>query len=258
MRHTTYYIFFSTGICGVSHPWEALIIGMVGGAVATLGISMEERFHIDDPVGAFPTHALASIWGLVAVALFCEKTPKFSNHSGVLKGGPWKFFGVQILAVVTCIAWSATTTFLQLFIIDKLIGLRMSEEEEELGADYYVHGIGTHDDESLDDVTVIPEHPQRNSGKKNIQRSRAFGSAKKPVLSRQRNFETTSISDVDVSTFQEINPEQTSNSNSVVLSSFKMNSPPKATFDISTELSQKEQQTGVFTTPKPSGASAVR
>ena len=230
VRHT-YYILFSTGICGVSRPWEALIIGMVGGAVATLGIAMEERLQIDDPVAAFPTHALASIWGLVGVALFCEKTPKFLDHSGLLKGGPWKFFGVQILAVVTCIAWSAATTFLLLFTIDKLIGLRMSEEEEELGADYYVHGIGTHDDESLDDAAVIPEHPQRNSGKQNIQRSRAFGSTKRPLLSRQRKFEMTSISDVDVSTFQEINTHQTSNSNSAVVSSFKINSPPKATFD---------------------------
>ena len=255
--HETYYIFFSTGICGVSHPWEALIIGMVGGAVAIWGISMEERFQIDDPVSAFPTHALASIWGLVAVALFCEKTPKFSDHSGVLKGGTWKFFSVQILAVVTCIAWSATTTFLQLFIIDKLIGLRMSEEEEELGADYYVHGIGTHDDESLDDVAVIPEHPQRNSGKKNIQRSRAFSSAKIPVFSRQRKFEMTTISDVHVSTIQEINPEQTSNSNSVVVSSFKIDSPSNVTFD-KHGAGPEGRETGGFITPKPPGPSAVR
>lgn len=208
--------------------------------MATLGIVMEERFQIDDPVSAFPTHALASVWGLVAVALFGEKTAKFSEHSGVLKGGPWKFFGVQILAVVMCTAWAAFTTFLQLFIISKLIGLRMSEEEEELGADYYVHDIDTREDASLNDEVVISEHPGRNGEQQNFERrnkSRVFGLVRMPKLSRQRKFEMKAISDVDVSTFWEINPHQlsakfeTSISNSDVIPSFKIDSPPKDTFD---------------------------
>ena len=109
--------------------------------MATQGIRWQEKLRIDDPVGAFPTHALASVWGLVATALFCEPTEKFTSSSGLVKGGSWKFLGVQILAILCCSAWAAITTFLLLCVIDKVIGIRMSEEEEELGADYYVHDI---------------------------------------------------------------------------------------------------------------------
>ena len=133
--------FLSVAICAVCRPWEALFIGAIGGAVAVGGTVMEERLGIDDPVGAFPTHALASVWGLIATGLFCERTPQFAEYSGLFKNGGWTFFGIQILATVCITMWASTTTFLQLYIIDKIFGLRMTDEEEEIGADYYVHNI---------------------------------------------------------------------------------------------------------------------
>jgi hypothetical protein len=118
-----------------------LLIGFIGAAVSVGGLVMEDRLCIDDPVGAFPTHALASVWGLIATGLFCERTPQFAQYSGLFKGGSWKFLGIQLLATVCITLWSAITTFIQLYIIDKIFGLRMTEEEEEVGADYYVHNI---------------------------------------------------------------------------------------------------------------------
>ncbi|CAB4028939.1 ammonium transporter 3, partial [Paramuricea clavata] len=130
-----------TAICAVCRPWEALVIGFIGAAVAIGGMVMEDRLCIDDPVGAFPTHALASVWGLIATGLFCERTEEFAKYSGLLKGGTWKFLGNQILAIVSIALWSAITTCIQLYIIDKIFGLRMTDAEEEIGADYYVHNI---------------------------------------------------------------------------------------------------------------------
>jgi hypothetical protein len=126
-----------------------LLIGFIGGAAATGGVVMEERLGIDDPVGAFPTHALASIWGLIATGLFCENTPEFAELSGLFKGGEWKFLGIQILGTVSIILWAAVTTFIQLYIIDKIFGLRMTEVEEEVGADYYVHNICCEEGQSI-------------------------------------------------------------------------------------------------------------
>ena len=128
-------------ICAVCHPWEALLIGVIGAAVANWGTALEDKLGIDDPVGAFPTHALASVWGLIATGLFCESTPQFAKYSGLFKDGKWKFLGVQVLAIICIASWAAICTFLQLYIIDKIFGLRMSDEEEEAGADYYVHNI---------------------------------------------------------------------------------------------------------------------
>ncbi len=107
-----------------------------------------ERLRIDDPVGCVPTHGVAGIWGLVSVAFFAEKDileKKFSGEFGILKGGPWWFFGVQMLMVVSVAAWAACTTFLELLLVNKLLGLRMSVEDELMGADKVEHGIEEYD-----------------------------------------------------------------------------------------------------------------
>ena len=80
----------------------------------------------------------------MSVAFFAEKDileNRFSNEFGILKGGPWKFLGVQLLTVVVVSAWAALTTFLELLLVNLLLGLRMSEEDELMGADKVEHGI---------------------------------------------------------------------------------------------------------------------
>ena len=98
-----------------------------------------------------PTHGVAGIWGLLSVAFFAEKDileNKFSNEFGILKGGPWRFLGVQLLTVVAVSAWAALTTFLELLLVNLLLGLRVSEEDELIGADKVEHGIDEHDPNS--------------------------------------------------------------------------------------------------------------
>ena len=98
-----------------------------------------------------PTHGVAGIWGLLSVAFFAEKDileNTFSNEFGILKGGPWRFLGVQLLTVVAVSAWAALTTFLELLLVNLVLGLRMSEEDELMGADKVEHGIDEHDPDS--------------------------------------------------------------------------------------------------------------
>ena len=48
--------------CAIMRPWQAVVIGAVGGLVAVLGIPMFEKLKIDDPVGALSVHGLCGIW----------------------------------------------------------------------------------------------------------------------------------------------------------------------------------------------------
>ena len=133
-----------TAICGVVRPGESLAIGFIGSAIAIVGWQLLNKIHIDDPVGAISTHAGCSIWGMIAVGLFVEKDgleKPFSTTYGAFKGGHVKILGVQLLACVSITAWTVVTVFIQLYIIDRCVGLRMSLEEEILGADAYEHGI---------------------------------------------------------------------------------------------------------------------
>lgn len=99
------------------------------------------KLKIDDPTGCIAVHTLSGIWGLIAVGLFTEvdRLEKFSKINGVFKGGDGHLLGIQLLAVVALAVWSAITSFILLLGIKLTIGLRVSEEEEKLGADRVEH-----------------------------------------------------------------------------------------------------------------------
>lgn len=50
------------GACAVIHPWEALIVGAIGGALAILSCHILDRLRIDDPVGASSVHGACGVW----------------------------------------------------------------------------------------------------------------------------------------------------------------------------------------------------
>lgn len=84
----------------------------------------------------------------------------FSTTYGAFKGGHVKILGVQLLACVSITAWTVVTVFIQLYIIDRCVGLRMSLEEEILGADAYEHGIDQSQENS--EVHVKPVLASQN------------------------------------------------------------------------------------------------
>ena len=59
-----------------------------------------------------------------------------------LQGGSWRLLGVQLLACLVTAAWAVVTTVIQLFLIEKTIGIRLTREEELQGCDFVEHGIG--------------------------------------------------------------------------------------------------------------------
>ena len=76
---------------------------------------MIKILKIDDPVQCVSIHGFCGLWGLIAVGFFAEQDPTDVTNSefGVLKGGPWKFLGVQCLAAVCIIAWAVGTCSIQ-------------------------------------------------------------------------------------------------------------------------------------------------
>lgn len=97
--------------------------------------------RIDDPVYCITTQGIAGLWDMIVVGLFVEKNPLMSNHYGIFKGGSWKVLGVQVLTAVSIVLRTSLTTFVELYAIDKSIGLRVSREKELDGADKWEHGI---------------------------------------------------------------------------------------------------------------------
>lgn len=130
-----------TAPCAYVQPFEAVIIGAIGGIVVVLGTIFLDRVRIDDPVGAVPVHAMNGIWGTLALGIFGHKSLGLARE-GLLHGGGLKQFGIQALGVFTVMLFVSTAMFFVFKIIDKVVGgLRVSREEELKGLDISQHGM---------------------------------------------------------------------------------------------------------------------
>jgi len=106
-------------------PMAAILIGAVGGLIMYLGTNLLNRLKLDDVVGAIPVHMLAGIWGTLIVP--------FSN--------PDASYLMQLIGVLSVITFVFVVSFLVFMIIKKTIGLRISEEAEQLGTDKAEVGV---------------------------------------------------------------------------------------------------------------------
>lgn len=126
-----------TAGCDVVSPVGAAIIGIVAAFVVVFGIEFIDKvLKIDDPVGAIGVHGLCGAAGTILTGLF-------ALDGGVFYGGGFRFFGIQVLGVVSVIAWVAITMTIVFFIIKKTIGLRVSASEEIAGLDSEEHGLAS-------------------------------------------------------------------------------------------------------------------
>lgn len=99
--------------------YESVMIGFIAGILVVLAIVFWDKRHIDDPVGAISVHGVCGIWGLLAVT--------WTNPEAV--------FWVQLTGVVVIFSWVFVTSCMAWFFINKLMGLRVSDEEEYYGLD---------------------------------------------------------------------------------------------------------------------------
>ena len=100
-------------------PVVATLIGAVGGVLVVFSIIMMDKFKIDDPVGAISVHGVVGLWGLLAVPL--------TNNDA-------SFIG-QIVGAATIFVWVFGASFITWLVLKKVMGIRVSEEEEAAGVD---------------------------------------------------------------------------------------------------------------------------
>ncbi|NOY67982.1 MAG: ammonium transporter [Deltaproteobacteria bacterium] len=117
-----------TSPCATVTPASAIIIGAIAGVLVVFAVVFFDRIKIDDPVGAISVHGVNGAWGTLAAGIF--------NMGGT----SLHMIGVQVLGIVACFAWAFTMGFILFKVIDKTMGLRVTEEEEMEGLDFGEHG----------------------------------------------------------------------------------------------------------------------
>ena len=132
-----------TASCDVTDVIGSLVIGSVAGLLVVFGVWVcDNVLRVDDPVGAVAVHCMNGIWGGIAVGLFATTSaPGNDTLTGLFYGGGFKLLGIQLVGILSVIAWTAVTITIVFLIIKKTVGLRVSAEEEIVGLDATEHGL---------------------------------------------------------------------------------------------------------------------
>lgn len=108
--------------------YTPILIGAIGGALVVFGVSFFDRLRLDDPVGALSVHLVNGIWGTLAVGIFA------SNGSDITLLG-------QVKGIIVVGIFAFVSSYIILFIINKIIPLRADNDEEMQGLDVEECGI---------------------------------------------------------------------------------------------------------------------
>jgi Amt family ammonium transporter len=112
---------------------DAIVIGLIAGALVVCAVVFFDRIRLDDPVGAISVHLVCGVWGTLAVGLF-----------GELAGGAQllsQLIGISVVGV-----FCFTSSLLIFYILKATMGIRVSAEEEIEGLDIGEHKMRAYPD----------------------------------------------------------------------------------------------------------------
>ncbi|MDD6428790.1 MAG: ammonium transporter [Lachnospiraceae bacterium] len=152
-----------TAGCDCVTPVGAFFIGLVSGIIVVFSVEFFDNVaKIDDPVGAISVHMVNGVWGTIAVGLFSAGNDGIAK--GLFYGGGFKQLGVQVLGFICIQAYALVVMFIAFKIIDKAVGLRVSEQIEIDGLDYAEHGlVSAYSGFAITDVTDMEVDANENT-----------------------------------------------------------------------------------------------
>jgi Amt family ammonium transporter len=133
-----------TPASGTVGPIGALVIGAVSGFVCWwASTSMKRRLGYDDSLDVFGVHGVGGLLGTILLGIFMAPSLGGSGAEDFSMG---KQLGVQSLAAVVTAVYSIIVSFVLLKVIGAVIGLRVSQSEENQGMDMSTHGEAAYND----------------------------------------------------------------------------------------------------------------
>jgi Amt family ammonium transporter len=125
----------------IMHPLASLVVGMIASLIFVYGFHLEQEvLKIDDVLGVWPLHGVIGSWGGIAAGIFGQKA--LGGMGGVS-------FASQLAGSLSAILFALASGFIVYGILNKTIGIRLSEEEEFAGADLSIHSIGAYPEDHV-------------------------------------------------------------------------------------------------------------
>jgi len=130
-----------TPAAGVVQPYGAMILGIIASLVCYMAIQAKNKLGYDDSLDAFGIHGVGGIVGAIFLVFFIRSS--WMADAVSVSGGSWtvwKQLGIQVLAVGIAIAFAAGMTFIIIYLLNKIVKFKSTEDDEMAGLDRSYHG----------------------------------------------------------------------------------------------------------------------
>ncbi|HWP35702.1 MAG TPA: ammonium transporter, partial [Thermodesulfobacteriota bacterium] len=127
-----------TPASGFVGPLSSIAIGAVAGVLCYAACNLKTRLGYDDSLDVVGVHGVGGTWGAIATGLFASKAINPAGADGLFFGNPGQLL-TQVAAVGVTWLLALSVTYVILKVVDGLVGLRVSEEEEVTGLDLSQH-----------------------------------------------------------------------------------------------------------------------
>jgi Amt family ammonium transporter len=125
----------------VVQPYGAFILGIIASVICYYAIMLKNKLGYDDSLDAFGIHGVGGITGAILLVFFIR--PSWMSEAASAAGGSWTVFnqlGIQALAVLIAIVYAAVMTLIIIYVLNKFIRFKASEDDEMAGLDRAYHG----------------------------------------------------------------------------------------------------------------------
>ncbi len=127
-----------TPASGAVDAMGAIGIGAGAGSLCYLAVRMRSKIGLDDSLDVVGVHGVGGAWGAIATGIFATATIT-GGAEGLIQGETAQFFD-QLIGVAATMSYSLVATYVILKVLDMTLGLRVSEDDENIGIDASQHG----------------------------------------------------------------------------------------------------------------------
>jgi Amt family ammonium transporter len=126
-----------TPAAGYVGPLAAIVIGVVAGLLCYRMLLLRVQKGLDESLDAWSIHGMGGLWGMIATGIFA--TTAVNGYTGLLAGTVTQFT-VQVIAALSTVVYAFVVSYVLAWVVDRTIGLRVTESEEYVGLDISQHG----------------------------------------------------------------------------------------------------------------------
>ncbi len=128
-----------TPAAGFVGPMGAIAIGLLAGVICSWAVGLKFKLGYDDSLDVVGVHMVGGVVGALALGIFSTVAVNEFGADGLIAGGGLELLGKQLLAVGVTLVFAFVVTLIIAKVVDVVVGLRVTEDEELTGLDLSQH-----------------------------------------------------------------------------------------------------------------------